>query len=596
MTLHPVDIGIIVIYFVAMIAIGAVVMRRASKNLNSYFLGGNSLPWYILGISNASAMFDITGTMWLVYNIFVYGMKGAWLPWLWPIFNQIILMIYLSVWIRRSNVLTGAEWITKRFGSGRGAELSRIIVVIFALISVIGFISYDFQGIGKFSTVFLPWKLSPNTYAIFIMGITAIYVVMGGMFSVVLTDVAQFVIMVAACIIISIIAMNRISADQLAAAVPEGWSNIFFGWNLNMDWSGLIPALNQNITNDGYSLFTIFFMIMLFKGLLQSIAGPAPNYDMQRILAARTPKEAALMSGIVSLCLVPRWLLIAGITAIAIVFLGPQLKASGSTIDFEMILPYVINNFMPVGLVGLVLAGLLAAFMSTFSATINAATAYLVNDLYKRYIRPNASDRHYIIVSYFCSVLALAVGIFFGFLASSINQVTQWIVSGLYGGYTAANVLKWYWYRLNGYGYFWGMVTGIAAALITPWAFPNVHSLHAFPVLLLISTLACILGSLLTKPEEDEIIKEFYVRVRPWGWWKPICEKVLRDNPNFKANTNFWRDNINVVVGIVWQLSLVTIPLYLVFRHTMGLWISILVLAVTSFILKKNWLEKLENE
>jgi len=179
-TWHPFDVAVLLIYFAAMVAIGLAVMRKASRGLDSYFLAGKELPWYILGVSNASAMWDITGTMWLVYNIFVYGMKGIWLPWLWPTFNQVFLAVYLASWIRRSNVLTGAEWITSRFGTGRGAELSRIIVVFFALVSVVGFIAYDFQGMGKFTASFLPWDLSPNTYGILIMAITAIYVLLGG--------------------------------------------------------------------------------------------------------------------------------------------------------------------------------------------------------------------------------------------------------------------------------------------------------------------------------------------------------------------------------------------------------------------------------
>ena len=122
MRLHPVDVGIIVVYFVATILIGFWVSRRGAKDLDSYFLGGKSLPWYLLGISDASGMFDITGTMWLVYVLFVYGLKSLWLPWLWPMFNQIFLMMFLSGWVRRSNVLTGAQWIETRFGRGTGRE------------------------------------------------------------------------------------------------------------------------------------------------------------------------------------------------------------------------------------------------------------------------------------------------------------------------------------------------------------------------------------------------------------------------------------------------------------------------------------------
>jgi Na+/proline symporter len=593
MFLSTLDIAVILVYFAAMLWIGFAVMRRASKNLDSYFLAGNSLPWWVLGISNASAMFDITGTMWLVYNVFVYGLKGTWLPWLWPTFNQVFLMVYLAVWIRRSNVLTGAEWITTRFGEGRGAELARIIVVAFALISVVGFISYDFQGMGKFSKVFLPWDLSANTYAVIVMAITAVYVVTGGMLSVVLTDVAQFFIMAIASMVIAFIAMSRIDAATLAAHVPANWSDLSFGWHLNVDWSHLIPVLQQNLEKDGYLIFGPFFMAMLFKGILVSIAGPAPNYDMQRILAARTPREAALMSASVSACLGPRWLMIGGITSLALVYLGPEFAKLSTAPDFEMVLPYVIRNFIPAGFAGLLLAGLLAAFMSTFSATINAGSAYLVNDLYKRYFKPNERDRHYVVAGYVASVVVLLLGIAFGYMAGSVNQVTQWIVNGLFGGYTAANVLKWHWYRLNGYGYFWGMLAGIGSALAQPIVASDVHTLWYFPIILGLSLLGCVLGSLLTEPEPDEVLEAFYARVRPWGHWGPILAKVQAKNPSFQPNTEFGKDAVNTVVAIVWQFTLVTGPLYLCLWDMRGVWISLLVFVATSAILKFNWYDKL---
>jgi Na+/proline symporter len=177
--LHYIDIGIIVLYFALTLIVGFAVSRKAVKNMDSYFLGGKSLPWWILGVSNASGMFDITGTMWLVYICFIYGLKSAWLPWVWPMFNQIFLMVYLAKWLRRSNVMTGAEWIVCRFGKNRGANLAHMSVVVYALISMIGFIAYGFKGIGKFAAVFLPWDFSPNTYALFFMGITTLYVVKG---------------------------------------------------------------------------------------------------------------------------------------------------------------------------------------------------------------------------------------------------------------------------------------------------------------------------------------------------------------------------------------------------------------------------------
>ena len=134
MKLEIIDILIICAYLASTIVIGLVLKKKAQKSTKSYMLGGNKLPWYMLGLSNASGMFDISGTVWLVTILFVYGVKSIWLPWLWPVFNQIFLMVFLSMWLRRSKVTTGAEWIGTRFGYKSSARLSHIIVVILHLL------------------------------------------------------------------------------------------------------------------------------------------------------------------------------------------------------------------------------------------------------------------------------------------------------------------------------------------------------------------------------------------------------------------------------------------------------------------------------
>ena len=606
MELHWIDLAIIVLYLVSTIVVGFVISKKASKNMDSYFLGGNTIPWYILGVSNASGMFDITGTMWLVYLIFVYGLKGAFIPWAWPVFNQVFLMVFLSVWLRRSNVMTGAEWIKTRFGTGTGAQLSHLIIVVFAIISVIGFLAYGFKGIGKFSSQFLPWDLTPNQYGLIFMGITTLYVVKGGMHSVVITELIQFGIMTVASISVGIIAMKQVSAAQLVGKVPEGWKDLFFGWDLNLDWTGILDSVNTKIADDGYGLFGCFVMMLVFKGVIVSLAGPAPNYDMQRILATKSPKEAAKMSGAVSMALFfPRYMLIGGLAVLAIVYLTPDLAAMGEDVDFEMILPLAIGRFVPTGLMGILLAGLIAAFMSTFAATVNAAPAYIVNDIYKRYINPDAGDRKYMIMSYITSLAVVIVGISFGFFVESINSVTLWIVSNLWGGYTAANLLKWHWWRFNGFGYFWGMVVGLISSLTMPALIPKLAAVYApglldvasvfyvFPVILALSILGSILGCLLTKPDDEEVLKSFYKQVRPWGFWAPIVDKIIQEDPSFVPNREFKRDMFNIVVGIIWQMSMVVIPIYLIIEHKVPLYSAIAILVITSLILKKNWYDKL---
>src|SRR5262249_18897627 len=162
-------------------------------------------------------------------------------------------------------------------------------VVIFALVSVIAFTGYAFVGISIFSSIFLPKILSPNTYALIIVGVTTLYTVMGGLYSVVLTDLIQFVIKFVCCVVLAGLAIWKVAPSLVQCVGPPGWDDIFFGWRLNLDWIHLLPAAQSKIAADGYTLFGAFFMMAVFKGILVSTAGPAPNYDMQRILAAKSP-------------------------------------------------------------------------------------------------------------------------------------------------------------------------------------------------------------------------------------------------------------------------------------------------------------------
>jgi len=596
MELHPLDIAIIISYLVGVVLLGFVLSKRAARGISSYFLGSRNLPWYILGVSNASGMFDITGTMWLVSILFVYGLKSVWIPWMWPTFNQVFLMIFLAIWLRRSGVITGAEWIKTRFGSRLGGQLSHISVVIFALVMAVGMLAYAFKGIGKFADIYLPGNYPPEVYALAFMSITTVYVILGGMYSVVLTDLVQFIILTIASVFIGIIAMTKTSAPEIAAAVPQGWTDISFGWVLNLDWSGLIASINDKIASEDYSIFGLFFMMILFKGILVSMAGPAPNYDMQRVLATKNPKEAGLMSWFVSIALFfPRYLMITGIVVLGLVFYSDNLAGMGTGADFEQVLPLVIREFVPVGVTGILIAGLLAAFMSTFDSTVNAGAAYIVNDIYKRYINPDASDKRYVVLSYISSIALVAIGIIFGWKVKNINEIATWITGALLGGYIAPNFLKWYWWRFNGFGYFGGMIAGVITAMAIP-SFSDLSALQGFPIILAVAAVASVVTSLVTAPEEDEVLKSFYRRVRPWGFWKPIHDKVVAEDPSFRKNTNFKRDMVNVAVGIIWQLMLTLIPIYLVIKHFKGLWISVAIFVVTSIFLKKNWYDKLEDE
>ena len=608
MKLQLTDISIVVIYLVTMLLVGMYFRKRARKNKESYLLAGKKLPWYLLGLSDASDMFDISGTMWMVALCFVYGFKSIWIPWLWPVFNQVFNMMFLAKWLRRSNADTGAAWLATRFGlKGTGVTASHTITVVFALIGCLGFLAYGFVGLGKFIEIFVPWNLVqpyipfhisteyvPHFYGIVFTLFAMFYSILGGMHSIVVGDLIKYLIMTIACIAIGYIAMKHLHGQKLN--VPKGWNSPFFGLDLNLNWKNILPAAVQKIKDDQFGLFSIFFMMMLFKGVFASLAGPAPNYDMQKVLSTRSPKEASKMTGFVSIILLPvRYTMVIGLTVLALLYYNQlDLSAPGGGTDFEKILPGAVNNFLPVGVLGIVLTGLLGAFMGTFSGTLNAAQAYIVNDIYLKYINPNASTKKIITMNYATGILVATVGIVLGFFAKDVNSILQWIVGALYGGYIASNMLKWYWWRFNANGFYWGMMAGIIAALVFPFIFTGLP-LYNWPLLFLISLVGCIAGTYSSPPTDKEVLKKFYSRVKPWGFWKPIHELVIAEDPAFIENKRFKLDMFNVVLGIIGQLCLTILPMYFVLWMKLPLLITIIILGIIVFILKKTWWNKLEN-
>lgn len=594
--LHTFDIAIIALYLVATVFIGLFAVRKPAQTLESYFLGDRRLPWYFLGVSNASGMFDVTGTIWLVTMMFVYGLKSVWFPWIWPIFNQIFLMVYMSRWLRRSNVMTGAEWIHFRFGENRGATLSHLTVVLFSLISVIGFLAYGFKGMGMFVSTLFPYRFFENpawnetTYVALLSLFTVCYVLKGGLVSVVYTELVQYSILTLAALAIGLVAVNKVSPAVIAQNTPAGWDNIWFGWQINLDWSGILDMANKNIHTDGFSLFTMVFTMMVIKGVLVSAAGPGPNYDMQRLLASKSPKEASKISFFVNVVLqFPRYIMITGLAVLAIAYHLPDMRLMGDAVDFDSILPYTLKHFVPAGLLGLILTGLLAAYMSNLAATVHAAPVYLINDVYKKYIRPGEAPQKYVRYSRWATIVLILIGILFSFYVRSINTATQWIVAAFYGGYTAANVLKWYWWRFNAYGYFCGMLSGILSSLVLPLLFPSLSSLDAFPIILALSMAACFIASLLTPMDDIAVLKNFYRTVRPWGFWQPIHEQVVAETPDFQKNKDFPLDVFNICIGVVWQLCLIATPMLLVLRIWPGFLWACFLLVATSIVLKYSW-------
>jgi Na+/proline symporter len=359
-------------------------------------------------------MFDVSGSAWMVSMVFIYGINIYWQQWAWPVWNQVFLMMFLSVWLRRSGVMTGAEWITFRFGNDKGANASHLITVIFAVLVAVAFIVYMSIGIGKFAVTILPWDISfgaisnEKAYSIVIILLTTIYSIKGGMYSVVATEILQYLIMIVCCVCIAWLALTLVSKEAIDNFFPEGWKSLTLSTRVNLDWNSKWPAVNKVIDDSGFREFGLVFGVMAFKGIWSSLAGPVPGYDMQRILSTKSPREAAKMNAFTMVVLYfPLYLLVAGILVLSIHYFNiSQMTTAAGKPNLEGLLGMVIMQ-LPTGVKGLIMAGMLAAFMSTFSAVVNSGPAYIVNDIYRKYINSNATQKTYLRVSYILVHLSL---------------------------------------------------------------------------------------------------------------------------------------------------------------------------------------------
>jgi solute:Na+ symporter, SSS family len=639
MKLSAIDLTIIGLYFLMMIVIGLIMKNRAKKSKDNYLMAGKKLPWYMLGLSDASDMFDISGTMLLVSMAFLYGFKSIWIPWMWPVFNQVFLMVFLSKWLRRSNATTGAEWLGTRFGlTDKGVRQSHIIVVVFALMLCIGYMAYAFVGVGEFLEIFIPYEsvkdvvpflnahletLPANSteyasalieaknntaqfYGVSICIVATFYSIVGGMHGIVLADFIKYMIMIVCSLFVGTIAMSHLASSGIIITerMPLGWDSPFFGAELGLDWNTILPDAAEKLKSDGYKLFSAIVSMMFFSGVLKSLAGPAPNYDCQKILSTKSPEEASKMSGFISIILLPiRYFMVMGLCVLGILFFKElALSQNADGINFESIMPAVINKYLPVGLVGLVLAGFLGAFMSNFSGTLNAGQAYIVNDIYLKFVNPDAPRQKIINMSYLSGTLMVLLGVGLGLLIKDVNMIFNIITAGLYGGFVCANVLKWYWWRFNANGYYWGMLTGIVVSAIPPALsvtgithyFDGTRILYFFPLFIVIQLIACIVGSYSAPPTEKAVLIQFYKDVRPWGFWKPIHDEIAQTE-SIEKNNNFKINMFNVVLGITGQILLTLLPMYFILSQWKSVGIVLILFFAIVLIMRKTWWTRLND-
>ena len=589
MNLSVLDQIIVVVYLAAIMSIGFAMKRRAARGMSSYFLGGRQLPWWALAMSGSSSYFDITGTMWIVSTFIALGLKGMWVHWLWGFPITAFYLAYMGKWIRRSDVMTGAEWMRTRFGTGKAGDIARLSYTLFAVLTISALLGYSAIGMGKFGAIFLPF--SPTVCAFLILGVTGLYVVLGGFHGIVRVEIVQTIVLSAGAIVFAIIGYLHFDAAVFASKIPNGWGSIM---------PSIRPAELQGLVTGGtdYSFFGALVAVWVAKGLLLCLSGPEQLYDFQRFLAAKDERAASKLGALWGAIHTVRWCFAMAIAVMAIMGIGNAVLDEKLKADPETALPLIIGSMLPVGLVGFMLAALLSGFLATFSSTVNGGAAYLVKDIYQRYINPTADSKKLVWVSYISSALLIVVGLIISIFGTSINTAFLWIFGTLAAGILPPNVLRWYWWRLNGQGYAAGVFGGMALSLgqvVLDTTFLNepLPLYVGFPVIALASTIITILVSLATQPTDIKTLKNFYRKVQPAGVWQPARAAVLAEDPDFKKQSPFSRDAFNTVISLIGITALYVSMLYLIL-HRLEVAFSLLgTTLVTVIILYFTWYKHL---
>ena len=594
--METIDIIIVIVYLFAIVLVGLLAQKKASEGIDSFFLGNRKLPWWVLGASGMASNTDIAGTMINTAFIYALGTKGFFIEIRGGVtLIMAFLMVFMGKWNRRSQVMTQAEWMHFRFGKGFEGDLARVIAAIASIIMTIAMVTYFIIGAGKFVGEFL--SLEPIYASLLMVVLAMIYTVASGLYGVVWTDVFQGIFIFFVIMYISIMAMTTVNLpEEFFVSVPmiDGtFSQIKTSLS---EWTRISPPAEMNMpegsTFEIYNLFGIAIMFYLFKVTLEGASG-AGGYMLQRYFAAKSDREAGILSLFWTSLLAFRWPLIASFAMLGIHHgLNPEFNVIA---DPELVLPTVIKYYIPTGIKGLLIAGLMAAAMSTFDSTVNAGAAYWVKDIYQTYLKPNSTEKELMLQSRLSSLVIVAIALLFSLTISNINEIWGWITMGIGAGMFIPQVIRWYWWRFNGYGFAIGTVFGMVSAITTKIFASNIAEYNSFLIASGCSLIGCLLGTFFTEPTEKTVLMNFYKITRPFGFWNQVRSN-LDTSIVSKINQENRRDIIAIFFAVPWQIVLFLTGMMIVLKQWTNFISLFGILIILSFGLYWFWFRHLSKE
>jgi SSS family solute:Na+ symporter len=587
------DWAILAIYCTGILALALYFRSRASRGLEEFFVAGRNLPWWVIGFADVAGYTG--GGQGFVMVVFLSGFAGLWLmAWVsWVIWIPLVAILWAPMW-RRLGVVTTGEFIEKRY-AGRSAAIYRNVYAVYACcVWGLTAIAYGAAWMAATTSPILGW--TPSHVLLVFGAVTITYSLIAGLFAVAYNDVFQFLILIG----------GNLALGWLLAAKAGG---------IHQVWNAIAASRGEHFLRaipTGGSLTTVSLIALCIQGLFfagSPFAGE--GWTAQRFMAARNEWHAIvgqIANGVLALAvrLIP-FILIA--IAAAALFPASQVSVPAA------LWGELVRRYAPPGLFGLLLVSSLAGYMAAISSIGNWAASYVVNDVYKRSVRPQASQKELVLISRIASGLLLALAFVWGGMIQP-QQLERWILfinSSLIVFSLPLAWLKWFWWRMNVVGDMVGILGGFPAGYVVwfgsdavlsanirswlaSWTGHNWNGLvpafgnlarypfwAGFGILFALGWFCILTATLLTRPEPLHILQRFYLTARPIGWWTPV-RRTLKGHSDPAARNELRHDLVACGLGIFFYFSL-TLTLFNLMGGHLPQGASLLVVTIASGIL-----------
>ncbi|MDQ3389063.1 MAG: Na+:solute symporter [Gemmatimonadota bacterium] len=525
-----IDWAVVIIYMIGSLGIGLYLARRASTSMVEFFVGGRSLPWWLAGTSMAATTFSIDTPLYVAGVVGRRGIAGNWEWWSFAVAHVILIYVFARLW-RRSEIVTDNELTELRYGGRPAATLRAVKGFLFAV--VIGSIGIAYPMLAMVKVIdaleiFPNLGIDPGAQGRLwaVVGVSALvlaYAGIAGLWGVVATDFFQFFLALAGAIVVAVVAVNHVGGLGEVTRLAQLNTEFDVLSFTPFTWGGPGNFLIGFSSAAGITASTFFaYTVVQWWSFRRSDGG---GEFIQRLAGCKDEAEAEKAAWFFNIMhYVVRtwpWVLVA-IVALAIY---PDLE------DPELGYPKLMLDFLPPGVLGIVVASLIAAFMSTVSTLINWSASYITNDLYARFLRPQADQRELILAARAASVLVTVIGAVAAFHSEDITTVFRLIIA-VGTGPGLVLILRWFWWRINAWAELSSMVAGFVVGFLTSVENP-IYSLviDDFGIRLMVTSLITLAiwvpVMFLTKPESDEKLDAFYRLIRPGGpGWRRVRERT----------------------------------------------------------------------